>query len=206
MDDAPCRCVEEARRVHVELDPDCRADWRSERPGAPGGDSLVAGEDIDEGLVSRRLDDIDLSPDRSWNVSRDESDVFGTNADPGRVRGHACLEPRIGDRERRASDDELTPELRIDAPMWGAPCCDEETGTWLAVTSISFDISVLELLGSLARGFEVVVQPDPARTLNAASPRRKFAGKKMDFSLFYFASDESEAAGFSAASASAKAR
>src|SRR6185503_3544340 len=31
------------------------------------------------------------------------------------------------------------------------------------------------------------------RTLNVASPRRKFAGKKMDFSLFYFASDESEA-------------
>ncbi|HEX2272235.1 MAG TPA: MupA/Atu3671 family FMN-dependent luciferase-like monooxygenase, partial [Pyrinomonadaceae bacterium] len=71
---------------------------------------------------------------------------------------------------------------------------DEASGTWLAVTSISFDISVLELLGSLARGFAVVVQPDPARTLNAAAPRRRFAGKKMDFSLFYFASDESEAA------------
>jgi len=68
---------------------------------------------------------------------------------------------------------------------------DEPAGTWLAVTSISFDISVLELLGSLARGFEVIVQPDPARTLNAVS-RRRFAGKKMDFSLFYFASDESE--------------
>jgi len=70
---------------------------------------------------------------------------------------------------------------------------DEESGTWLAETSISFDISVLELLGSLARGFEVVVQPDLARTLNTTSPRRKFATKKMDFSLFYFASDESEA-------------
>jgi natural product biosynthesis luciferase-like monooxygenase protein/amino acid adenylation domain-containing protein len=71
---------------------------------------------------------------------------------------------------------------------------DEPSGTWLAVTSISFDISVLELLGSLTRGFTVVVQPDPARTLNAVSQRRRFAGKKMDFSLFYFASDESEAA------------
>ncbi|HEX2201844.1 MAG TPA: non-ribosomal peptide synthase/polyketide synthase [Longimicrobium sp.] len=33
-------------------------------------------------------------------------------------------------------------------------------GTWLAVTRISFDIHVLELLWTLARGFRVVVYPD----------------------------------------------
>jgi amino acid adenylation domain-containing protein len=33
-------------------------------------------------------------------------------------------------------------------------------GTWLAVTRISFDIHVLELLWTLARGFRVVVQPE----------------------------------------------
>lgn len=33
-----------------------------------------------------------------------------------------------------------------------------EAGVWLAVTSISFDISVLELLWSLSRGFTVVLQ------------------------------------------------
>jgi amino acid adenylation domain-containing protein len=33
-----------------------------------------------------------------------------------------------------------------------------EAGVWLAVTSISFDISVLELLWTLARGFTVVLQ------------------------------------------------
>lgn len=33
-------------------------------------------------------------------------------------------------------------------------------GVWLAVTSISFDISVLELLWTLARGFKVVIRPD----------------------------------------------
>ncbi|MEM8933071.1 MAG: amino acid adenylation domain-containing protein, partial [Acidobacteriota bacterium] len=37
-------------------------------------------------------------------------------------------------------------------------------GTWLAVTTISFDISVLELLWTLSRGFEVVLQPTPAIT------------------------------------------
>ena len=41
-----------------------------------------------------------------------------------------------------------------------------EPGTWLAVTSLSFDISVLELLWTLARGFRVVVA-DPERPLSA---------------------------------------
>ena len=34
-------------------------------------------------------------------------------------------------------------------------------GTWLAVTPIGFDIHVLELLWTLARGFRVVLQPEP---------------------------------------------
>ncbi|HEX3695821.1 MAG TPA: MupA/Atu3671 family FMN-dependent luciferase-like monooxygenase [Polyangia bacterium] len=77
-------------------------------------------------------------------------------------------------------------------------------GVWLAVTSLSFDISVLELLWTLARGFQVVIaperdraaltrasaqaqappQPDTAPTISAGAPTRK-----MDFSLFYFAAD-----------------
>ncbi len=41
-----------------------------------------------------------------------------------------------------------------------------DPGTWLAVTSISFDISVLEILWTLTRGFKVVIQPEhhPAST------------------------------------------
>jgi amino acid adenylation domain-containing protein len=42
-------------------------------------------------------------------------------------------------------------------------------GTWLAVTRISFDIHVLELLWTLARGFRVVVQPEPDRVLGGES-------------------------------------
>ena len=41
-------------------------------------------------------------------------------------------------------------------------------GTWLAVTSLSFDISVLELLWTLTRGFEVVVYADRERKGGAA--------------------------------------
>jgi non-ribosomal peptide synthetase component F len=59
-----------------------------------------------------------------------------------------------------------------------------EPGAWLAVTSISFDISVLELLWTVTRGWKVVIQDDAATYL-AASPRT--ARRPIDFSLFYFA-------------------
>jgi acyl-coenzyme A synthetase/AMP-(fatty) acid ligase/acyl carrier protein len=42
-----------------------------------------------------------------------------------------------------------------------------DPGVWLAVTSISFDISVLELFWTLARGFKVVIQPGGSSTLAA---------------------------------------
>ncbi len=57
-------------------------------------------------------------------------------------------------------------------------------GRWLAVTSLSFDISVLELCWTLARGFTVVVHTD---TVEAD-------GVPPEFSLFYFASDHASSA------------
>ena len=44
--------------------------------------------------------------------------------------------------------------------------------SWLAVTSISFDISVLELFWTLARGFTVVVQDDEGRLVDRRRRRR----------------------------------
>lgn len=55
-------------------------------------------------------------------------------------------------------------------------------GTWLAVTSLSFDISVLELFWTTGRGFTVVI--------GSSEPRGRAAA--IDWSLFYFASDEGE--------------
>ncbi|MBJ6765766.1 amino acid adenylation domain-containing protein, partial [Myxococcaceae bacterium JPH2] len=43
-------------------------------------------------------------------------------------------------------------------------------GTWLAVTSISFDIHVLELLWTLSRGFHVVLHDEQAAARGAALP------------------------------------
>ncbi len=62
-----------------------------------------------------------------------------------------------------------------------------EPGVWLAVTSISFDISVLEIFWSLTRGFKVVIQEEDARTLSYQSVSA--VPRQMDVGLFYFSSD-----------------
>ena len=63
-----------------------------------------------------------------------------------------------------------------------------EPGVWLAVTSLSFDISVLELFWTLARGFKVVISSDENRAL--VSSGRISSAQKMDFSLYYWGNDD----------------
>ena len=70
----------------------------------------------------------------------------------------------------------------------------EPPGVWLAVTSISFDISVLELLWTLTRGFRVITQGEIETIFYPPEPGGA-SDKKIDFSLFYFASDERASAG-----------
>ncbi|MFW2333290.1 MupA/Atu3671 family FMN-dependent luciferase-like monooxygenase [Ilumatobacter sp.] len=65
---------------------------------------------------------------------------------------------------------------------------DDEPGVWLAVTSLSFDISVLELLWTLTRGFHVVVKQD-----SGFQPVRSFGGDAPTMSLFHFAAGDAQA-------------
>ena len=63
---------------------------------------------------------------------------------------------------------------------------------WLAVTSLSFDISVLEIFWSLARGLKLVIAGEESRlavSSTPAQPRREPSGG-MDFSLFYWGNDD----------------
>ncbi|MCC5964554.1 MAG: LLM class flavin-dependent oxidoreductase [Natronohydrobacter sp.] len=64
-------------------------------------------------------------------------------------------------------------------------------GVWLAVTSLSFDISVLELFWTLARGFKVVLMGDEDRAMVAKGPVR-VSGQGMDFSLMYWGNDDGQ--------------
>ncbi|MES2143158.1 MAG: MupA/Atu3671 family FMN-dependent luciferase-like monooxygenase, partial [Pseudomonadota bacterium] len=61
-------------------------------------------------------------------------------------------------------------------------------GTWMAVTSLSFDISVLELFWTLARGFKVVLSSDDQRAL--VSSGTVISAKGMEFSLYYWGNDD----------------
>ncbi len=70
------------------------------------------------------------------------------------------------------------------------PHPDKDQGTWLAVTSLSFDISVLELLWPLTRGFKLVLYREDHRTPRGA--KRQHVDRALDFGLFYFASDAGE--------------
>lgn len=68
----------------------------------------------------------------------------------------------------------------------------EPPGVWLAVTSLSFDISVLELFWTLARGFKVVIY-NPKQERQQSKSQQSITVNQLqhtDFSLFYFSSHE----------------
>ncbi|SDW24472.1 MupA/Atu3671 family FMN-dependent luciferase-like monooxygenase [Roseicitreum antarcticum] len=62
-------------------------------------------------------------------------------------------------------------------------------GVWLAVTSLSFDISVLELFWTLSRGFKLVLTSDADRGL-VSGGAVQVSDRKMDFSLMYWGNDD----------------
>ncbi|WP_445362258.1 MupA/Atu3671 family FMN-dependent luciferase-like monooxygenase [Microbulbifer sp. ANSA003] len=73
---------------------------------------------------------------------------------------------------------------------------DGEQKALLAVTSVSFDISVLELFWTLSRGQKVVLYPSQNRraldTVESELPEREQGGG-LNFSLYYFATDPERA-------------
>uniref|UniRef100_UPI0026398870 MupA/Atu3671 family FMN-dependent luciferase-like monooxygenase n=1 Tax=uncultured Roseovarius sp. TaxID=293344 RepID=UPI0026398870 len=60
---------------------------------------------------------------------------------------------------------------------------------WLAVTSLNFDISVLELFYSLARGYTLVLSGDESRAL-VSSGQIATSDRGMEFSLYYWGNDD----------------
>lgn len=64
----------------------------------------------------------------------------------------------------------------------------KEGDAWLAVTSLSFDISVLELFWTLSRGLKLVLAGDDSRTELSKGPIA-VSDRKIDFSLYYWGND-----------------
>ncbi|OCJ09270.1 luciferase [Rhizobium sp. AC44/96] len=69
----------------------------------------------------------------------------------------------------------------------------DRQNVWLAVTSLSFDISVLELFWTLSRGFKVVIHA--SAVAKNKTPSRRPTGKVLDFGLFYWGNDNGTDAG-----------
>lgn len=67
-----------------------------------------------------------------------------------------------------------------------------ESGTMLALTNTTFDISVLELVWTLTRGYKIVLQRD---SKDIGSPVKK-GNKHLDFSLFYFGNAEEQGSNY----------
>lgn len=65
----------------------------------------------------------------------------------------------------------------------------DPSGTWLAVTSLSFDISVLEIFWTLGRGFKLVLTGDEERTVLSNGPLPSQV-EGMEFSLYYWGNDD----------------
>ncbi len=66
---------------------------------------------------------------------------------------------------------------------------DRENASWLAITSLSFDISVLELFYTMARGIKVVLPSANQRGVISRGAARK-SGDGMDFSIYYWGNDD----------------
>ncbi|WP_333815015.1 MupA/Atu3671 family FMN-dependent luciferase-like monooxygenase, partial [Tabrizicola sp.] len=67
-----------------------------------------------------------------------------------------------------------------------------DPGTWLAVTSLSFDISILELFWTLTNGFTVVLADDAARVRpsGGTSSAAGVSARGMEFSVYYWGNDD----------------
>jgi natural product biosynthesis luciferase-like monooxygenase protein/FkbM family methyltransferase len=65
-----------------------------------------------------------------------------------------------------------------------------DPGVWLAVTNVTFDISVVELIWTVSRGFRVILPADPLRYILDDRSAVAGAGRSLDISLSYFADDD----------------
>ena len=133
----------------------------------------LPGEDLARVCLDRDWDEIAAAPPVDHpTVDPDQlAYVIFTSGSTGRPKG-VMVEHRNVVNFFEGMDARIDPDGQVK---------------WLAVTSISFDISVLELFWTLGRGHQVVIQADePQANVGVAGAT---STKPIDFSIFYFASE-----------------
>jgi natural product biosynthesis luciferase-like monooxygenase protein len=176
--------IQKAGGAYVPLDPAYPADRVAlyiEDSGAPvivAQSSLLASLPTHKAQVlvidqdAQITAQLDTNPDSGVQPS-DIAYMIYTSGSTGRPKG-VMVEHRNVANFFRGMDD----RIRHDPP-----------GVWLAVTSLSFDISVLELFYTLARGFKLVLSSDENRSL-VSSGHLPISSQKIDFSLYYWGNDD----------------
>lgn len=182
--------IQKAGGAYVPLDPMFPADRLALMVEDSGAPVVLSERALDGALAvdgARRvnIEDILAAPGsaerpRSGVTSANLAYMIYTSGSTGRPKG-VMVEHRNIANFFVGMDDRIT----IDEA--GQP-------VWLAVTSLSFDISVLELFWTLARGFKVVIHASEVHDHKNAAPtagRRRASGKApMDFGLFYWGNDD----------------
>lgn len=120
-----------------------------------------------------RFDAADTAPLAAMSDGKDLAYLIFTSGSTGRPKGVMVEHRNV---------------MNFFAGM-DAQISHETPGTWLAVTSLSFDISVLELFYTLARGFKVVIAGDEGAAQISDGPLAT-PGAGMEFSLYYWGNDD----------------
>ncbi|GGO96045.1 MupA/Atu3671 family FMN-dependent luciferase-like monooxygenase [Wenjunlia tyrosinilytica] len=179
--------IARAGGVYVPLDPDYPADRLAHMASDSGIALCVADERGRLALRSHRGEVLDLDvligeaaalePSPAAAVSGDAlAYLIYTSGSTGRPKGVMVTRRNVANLF-----------AGLDGSVGEGPGTAQAQPVWLAVTSVCFDISVLELLWTLCRGHQVVIEPElwTARARPVPSRDRR----KVDFSLFYFAAE-----------------
>ncbi len=165
--------------AYVPMDPSFPTGRLADIAADSGIGCLVKGPGTPDGITAPRVVDlaadaktIERAPATSPDVEVSGDDtayVIYTSGSTGKPKGTAL-------RHRNA--------VNFFAGMDGRVGCDDQDVV-LAVTSVSFDISVLELLWPLTHGAKVVVAGE--RVITRLVPQSESRERPLGFSLFFFA-------------------
>jgi amino acid adenylation domain-containing protein len=115
--------------------------------------TVLLGERVPEGLIPEGIETLSAS----GSYTGESAENPGTTAQPGHIAYMIYTSGSTGKPKGvMVEHRNVVNFFTAMDPVAGA----EPAGVWLAVTSISFDISVLELLWTLSRGFRIVLLGD----------------------------------------------